>query len=97
MGIEELVELAGDGRERRLFLRALDSLGDGALRLYQALSLLPLPVVEQSLLDAIDAVSEDDCPSEDLKRVRLLVEVGEDRWRLMTRPDGASRGGLHDR
>ncbi|WP_199040664.1 NB-ARC domain-containing protein [Glycomyces salinus] len=97
VGIEELVELAGDGRERRLLLRALDSLGDGALRVYQALGLLPHPVVEQSLLDAIDAASEDDRPSEDLKRVRLLVKVGNDRWRLMAGPDGASRGGSHDR
>lgn len=88
--IEELVSLAARHEDSDLFLRAFDLVGEAAQRMYRALSLLPQPVVEQSLLDYLDADSgsADRPPSARLKKQRLLVEIGSGQWRLRLHPRG---------
>ncbi|WP_026928632.1 hypothetical protein [Glycomyces tenuis] len=90
VNVEELLGLVGEGRERRLFLKAFESVGEETQRVYMALSRLPMPILEQSLLDALDA-DFDDPPSEDLKTVGLIVEAGPDQWRLAPDPQDSER------
>ncbi|WP_030155451.1 NB-ARC domain-containing protein [Glycomyces sp. NRRL B-16210] len=86
--IEDLVALAARHDDAALFLRAYESVSAAAHRVYRALSLLPQPVVEQSLLDWFDANADGCRPSEELQERRLLVENGPGRWRLRLRPRG---------
>jgi len=88
VGIEDLVELAARHDDSGLFLKAFDSVGDAAHRVYRALSLLPQPVAEQSLLDWFDANAAGEAPTEELKTARLLVEIGADQWQLKLHPTG---------
>lgn len=88
VSIEELLALASRHDDHDLFLRSFESIGGAAQRVYRALSHLPQPVVEQSLLDWFDANAGTETPAQELKDARLLVAIGTDRWQLRLDPNG---------
>lgn len=94
VSIEDLLALASRHDDRDLFLKTFESVGGAAQRVYSALSLLPHPVAEQSLLDWFDANAGIEKPSIELKDARLLVEIGPDRWQLRLSPNGEHAKGI---
>ena len=78
---EELVSMAGDDEQARLFLRAFENLDTESQVLHRALLAIGSSDIEKELLDVLDA---EDSRLARLRSSRLIVDSGRGAWRLRT-------------